>query len=140
MGPCLGSIAAGRIARGHPPIRSKGSSVPKHCPWCGKELEEAPGPEETTPHGICDECARRLLLVRALWQYAARPEGFRVVVVRRAHAALYESVRRALEGFPNIRILLDRRHGERRKGGTPTQTDRRSGQDRRRPRRDLLLV
>ncbi len=114
--------------------------MPKHCPWCGKKLAEPPGGLQTAPDNICDECANRLVLVRALWQYSARPEGFRIVVIRSAHAALYASVRRALEGFPKIRILLDRRLGDRRRKSDPVRMDRRSGHDRRSPCKDLLLV
>ncbi len=112
----------------------------KHCPWCGKELEGAASVSREAPGGICDECAQRLHLVRTLWQFSARPEEFRIVVISRAHATLYESLRRALGGFSNIGFVIDRRFGDRRTLPTPVKMNRRSGHDRRHPRKDLLLV
>ncbi len=114
--------------------------MPYHCPWCCREFEGVSGALGIAPSDICDECALRLHLVRTLWQNLAWPERFRFVVICRARAALYESVSRALEGFVGIRVLIDRRYGERRSAATPAQSDRRSGRDRRRARKDVLLV
>ena len=53
-------------------------------------------------------------------------------IVRRDMEALYEHLRRAFAGSPVVEVILDRRHGERRRRGVPVTEDQRRG-DRRWP-------
>jgi hypothetical protein len=68
-----------------------------------------------------------------------RDDGFRTVVLRPEHAALLDPLCRALEGLHPVRVIVDRRKGERRTGQGTVVSERRSGQDRRQPRSDVLV-
>ena len=48
-----------------------------------------------------------------------------LVVVSRERMKLYEELRRALTGSPAFQVILDRRHGERRRASAGATTERR---------------
>lgn len=81
------------------------------------------------------------LLIRIL-SGTARLEGNpgRVyLVIRQPHAYLEEGLRRAFEGHEDIKVIVDRRSGERRTSEHPVAVERRSA-DRRRPTEEILHV
>lgn len=57
-----------------------------------------------------------------------------VVVVRANQAELSEYLRRRLGADPTVEVVLDRRRGDRRRGGTGVAADRRRAERRRPPR------
>ena len=52
----------------------------------------------------------------------------------RHEVALYQYLARRLAGIEGVRVILDRRHGERRRERHPPAAERRSGRERRRGR------
>jgi hypothetical protein len=65
--------------------------------------------------------------------------GIMTVVVRRTYASLEKKLRSAFKEQEDIRVILDRRHGERRKRQQPVAIDRRKA-DCRRPKEELVEV
>src|SRR5262249_17797454 len=65
--------------------------------------------------------------------------GTMYIIVKRAHAYLEETLRRAFEGQENVQVMVDRRRGERRKTAGSVAVERRQA-DRRRPREHLAEV
>lgn len=61
------------------------------------------------------------------------------LIIRRPHAYLEESLRRALEGDDDVTVVVDRRSGERRTSMHPVALERRRT-DRRRQREEVLEV
>jgi hypothetical protein len=51
--------------------------------------------------------------------------GRHLIVVSRDRLKIYEQLRRALAGNPTFQVILDRRHGERRRANAGATTDRR---------------
>ncbi len=99
------------------------------CAWCERYLGASPEPPVT--HGICPACA-----ARQQWQDTP------VVVVSRHRADLREVLQHLLQGEPAIRVVVDRRAGDRRReeGVIDPGTERRQASDRRRRRADAFLV
>ena len=99
------------------------------CAWCERYL----GPGDAGPgvsHGICEPCAAR--------QRWAEPP---VVVVARHRADLREVLEHLLRGEPAVRIVVDRRIGDRRRSrGESVPGDRRGGPDRRHLPADATLM
>jgi hypothetical protein len=61
------------------------------------------------------------------------------LVIRQPHAYLEEGLRQAFEGHEGVKVIVDRRSGERRASSQPVAVERR-GTDRRRPTEELLQV
>jgi hypothetical protein len=100
------------------------------CAWCERFL----GPGEAAPlvtHGICAPCAARQ-------RWADSP----LIVVSHLRADLVPVLQHLLQGEPPVRVVLDRRGGERRgvAGGRGADPERRRDSDRRRRRADAFLI
>jgi hypothetical protein len=65
--------------------------------------------------------------------------GIMTIVVRRAYASLEKKLHSAFKEQENIRVILDRRRGERRKKQQPVAIDRRKA-DYRSPKEELVEV
>jgi hypothetical protein len=87
------------------------------CAWCQREGEpatlgeRAPLDDPAETHGIC-----RRHTLRLLDRLPSRSfPGVRLLfVVSQREAALYENLQRELAGVSGVRVMLDRRQGERR--------------------------
>ena len=53
-------------------------------------------------------------------------------IVSRHHIDLYRDLVERFQGDPNVEIIIDRRLGERRRGGMARDAERRAGERRRR--------
>jgi hypothetical protein len=98
------------------------------CAWCERYL----GAKETEPlvtHGICPACASRQ-------RWADTP----VIVVSRQRADLQAVLEHLLQGEPAIRVVVERRDGERRRGRGEPDAERRHESDRRRRPADAILI
>jgi hypothetical protein len=98
------------------------------CAWCERYL----GARETDPpvtHGICDPCTARQ-------RWADTP----VLVVSPHRAELSALLEHLLRGDPAIRVIVDRRAGERRQARGDVEGDRRLEPDRRRRGADAVLI
>ena len=99
------------------------------CAWCHRYL----GPSEAEPlvtHGICKPCVARQ-------HWADTP----VIVVARHRAEISPVLEELLRGEPAVRVVVDRRLGDRRRsGGEPESGERRRGPDRRLRRVDAILI
>ena len=96
------------------------------CAWCDRFL----GPQSApVTHGICPTCT-----ARQHW------EDSPVLVVAPGRQDLVPVLKQLLQGNPQIRILVDRRRGDRRRARAERagENERRTGRDRRR-RTDLSL-
>jgi len=65
--------------------------------------------------------------------------GTMYVIIAQTHAYLEGTIRTAFEGQENVRIMVDRRHGERRATSESVPFERRQA-DRRRSRENLVEV
>jgi len=65
--------------------------------------------------------------------------GIMTVVIMQPYAHLEKELRRAFKGQEDVKVILDRRCGERRKGRQATVEERRMA-GRRRPKEDLIEV
>lgn len=61
------------------------------------------------------------------------------IIIRRSYAYLEEVLRRAFEGQEDVRVVVDRRYGERRTRREPGARERRRG-DRRQRREEVAEV
>ena len=94
------------------------------CGRCQRYLgPTGPHPDVQVTYGVCLTC-----LAREKW--ADSP----TLVISRSKAALLPVLQDLLSGTPQIRVLIDRRAGERRHTPAPVaiSEDRRRGPDRRR--------
>jgi hypothetical protein len=100
------------------------------CAWCERYLGAREG-EPPVTHGICGPCA-----ARQKWPEAP------VVVVSRHRADLHAVLEHLLHGEPAIRVVVDRRAGDRRRshGEPDADGERRRDPDRRRRRPDAILI
>lgn len=80
-------------------------------------------------------------LSRVFSMAAATPEerGVMCIVIRRRHAYLEKAFRRAFQGQRDVKLLVDRRYGERRVAPRSVPAERRRA-DRRRLREEVLDV
>jgi hypothetical protein len=93
------------------------------CAWCERFLGlREPSTQADVSHGMCGPCRER---------YAWKKQP--VLVVNRDLAGLADTVREILRGQPPVRVIVDRRHGERRAGGPRASAtpDARRGPERR---------
>jgi hypothetical protein len=65
--------------------------------------------------------------------------GMMTIVVMRPYARLEKELHSAFKGDDDVKIILDKRSGERRKSTKEVATDRRMA-DRRRPKEELVEV
>ena len=65
--------------------------------------------------------------------------GMMTIVIQRPYARLERELRSAFEGEDDVKIILDKRSGERRKRLQAITKDRRMA-DRRRPKEELVEV
>jgi hypothetical protein len=98
------------------------------CAWCQRYLGmKDPAENTSVSHGICASC-----IARQKWPDSP------TLVVSRNRAELAPILQELLRGTPEIRIIVDRRSGERRgRGEGEAPPDRRKGDD---PRRGGLLL
>jgi len=96
--------------------------VRRICSWCQKDLGvKEPLDDPTITSGICRECLGELVT----------PEMKGYLVVSRPFAHLYSDASELLRSRPEIRVIVDRRYGDRRQARLPVVKERRSA-DRRR--------
>ena len=87
------------------------------CAWCQREGEpaslgeRAPLDDPAETHGIC---RRHTLGLLDRLPSRSFPGVRLLFVVSQHEAALYENLRRGLAGVSGVRVMLERRHGERR--------------------------
>jgi hypothetical protein len=93
------------------------------CAWCERFLgvRETEDGGNTLSHGICRACATR-------HQWSEPP----TLVVCRLRADLQRVFQELLRGVPEIRVVVDRRQGERRRAAADGSEDERRGTPRRR--------
>ena len=65
--------------------------------------------------------------------------GIMTIVVQRPYTHLEKELRDAFKGQEDVKVILDRRYGERRKRPEAVQLDRRKS-DRRSPKKDMVEV
>jgi hypothetical protein len=89
------------------------------CAWCGTTMKEGTPGDTQLSHGICAECSQRFF-----------PTGFCYAVVPHDRAFLLTEIESAFQAIRGIRVILDRRWGERRRQRGRVRDDRRA------PRKD----
>lgn len=91
------------------------------CAWCRKFMgTKEPLADPVVTHGICATCAQR--------QHIGKMP---TVVVARERADMLPLLEALLTGTPEIRVVVERREGERRRSGTAADLERRARNDRR---------
>jgi hypothetical protein len=91
------------------------------CAWCGTLIEEGEPGDTRVSHGICPRCAGRFF-----------PGSLRYAVVPRDRSFLFPEIESAFQAVGGIRIILDRRRGDRRRRRDIVREERRRpSQDRR---------
>ena len=65
--------------------------------------------------------------------------GMMSIIIRRPYAHLKEELCRAFEGQEDVKVIVDKRHGERRTSQEPVAMERRQA-DRRSPKEELVEV
>lgn len=100
------------------------------CAWCERFLG-AKGADPVVTHGICEPCA-----ARQRWPDAP------TIVVARHRAEMHAVLQQLLRGEPAVRIVIDRRVGDRRRSRDEPDSagERRGGPDRRRRPADAVLL
>ena len=98
------------------------------CAWCKQEGrsgmlgQREPIDDTTETHGVCAVHSERLL---EQLPSPAFPGIRLLLVVRRTETALYDHLTRSLGALPDVAVILDRRHGERRQAAGEVATERR---------------
>ena len=106
------------------------------CAWCRAEGvpaelgEREPLDDPVETHGLCQRH-----LTQLLGAARARPSaGLRLlIVVKRNDQSLYEYLTRGMAGVEGVHVMVNRRHGERRREARPVPGERRRA-DRRQSR------
>jgi hypothetical protein len=106
------------------------------CAWCRAEGspadlgEREPLEDPVETHGLCQRH-----LTQLLGAARSRPlAGLRLlIVVKRSDQSLYEYLTRTMAGVEGVHVMVDRRHGERRRAACPVPGERRQA-DRRQSR------
>ena len=65
--------------------------------------------------------------------------GMMSIIIRRPYACLDKELYSTFEGQEDVKVLVDRRHGERRTSSQPVELERRRT-DRRGPKEELILL
>jgi hypothetical protein len=103
------------------------------CAWCERDGapaflgEREPLDDPTISHGICPRHMAQLLGTLPAESFAGVAL---LVVVRPLDRALFEHLRWATSGVPDIRAIVDRRQGERRRRAETAVNERRGRQRR----------
>ena len=106
------------------------------CAWCQREGgpaflgEREPLDDDSETHGVC---RRHLQNILAALPSQSFPEVTYLVVVKPGETALFDYLERAFLGVRGVKVILDRRYGDRREHHRPATHDRRRT-DRRQPR------
>ena len=119
-GPCaISSSIGGRGAiRALRPVGPGVSRMRIVCAWCERDGvpafmgEREPLDDPSTTHGICP---RHLTLMLGTLPSGSFPGVELLVIVRASDRALLEHLLRATSGVPDIRAIIERRRGERRR-------------------------
>ena len=101
------------------------------CAWCQKYMgTKEPVGDPMVTHGICATCALRQ-------QLGVMP----TLVIAREHAETLPLFQSLLTGVPEIRVVVDRRQGERRLDPPPDgeEYEKRRANERRRKLRTFLV-
>jgi hypothetical protein len=102
------------------------------CAWCQREGgpaflgEREPLDDDSETHGVC---RRHLQNILAALPSQSFPDVTYLFVLKEGETALYDYLERAFLGVRGVKIIMDRRRGERR------ETHRRAAHDRRRTER-----
>jgi hypothetical protein len=104
------------------------------CAWCQRYMgTKEPLPDPSLTHGICKTCAMRQQL-----------GGSPTLVISRQRAEALPFLTGLLRGLPEIRVVVDRRRGDRRRPGFSEEVlEQSASSERRLPnerRQDLGLV
>jgi hypothetical protein len=103
------------------------------CAWCDTRMGEVPPLEdERATHGICPRCMEGVLQELRRPTLEPVPPYQWLVVVARSDEGLLRHLRVALERLPHVRLVVDRRRGERRGAIRGVDHERRR-RERRRP-------
>jgi len=96
------------------------------CAWCQRYLgTKEPLADSSLTHGICKTCALRQQL-----------GGSPTLVISRERAAALPFLMGLLNGTPEIRVVVDRRQGERRRSALALQVREKSLDEERRLARE----
>jgi hypothetical protein len=100
------------------------------CAWCQKYMGmKDPMSDPAVTHGICHTCALRQ-------QIGEMP----TLIIAKERADTLPVLRALLTGTPAIRVVVDRREGERRRMDEAAEAERRASRTDRRQGQSLLLV
>ncbi len=92
------------------------------CAWCGTTIVEGDPGGTSVSHGICPRCAREWF-----------PGDTRYAVVPPDRSFLFPEIHSAFQVVRGIRVIVDRRRGDRRQRNDRVRCDRRlPSRDRRR--------
>lgn len=106
------------------------------CAWCQREGwpaflgEREPLDDQSETHGIC---RRHLQQILAALPSQSFPDVTYLFVIQPGEGALHDHLERAFLGVCGVKVIMDRRRGERRRGQGPAPHERRQA-DRRQPR------
>ncbi len=98
------------------------------CAWCERDGapafmgERDPLEDPSVTHGICP---RHLTLVLGTLPSGSFPGVDLLVIVRTSDRALFEHLIRSTTGVPDIRAIIERRRGERRRRIEASVSERR---------------
>jgi len=112
------------------------------CAWCRHEQKvgylgmREPLENPVVTHGVCREHQQRLL---ESFPSRSFPGVELLIIVRRHGTTLYESLERAYAATPRVKVLMDRRVGERRSASREVVIEHR-GRSTRRIRRGTVSV
>jgi hypothetical protein len=100
------------------------------CAWCQRFMgQKEPLDDPSVTHGICPTCSLRQQMT-----------DVPTLVISRKRSEALPVLQALLRGTPEIRIVLDRRRGERRRGIPPPGPHERRREGDRRRGSGLLLV
>jgi hypothetical protein len=86
------------------------------CAWCGTVLAEGDPEDRRVSHGICPACSRA-------WSAGLA----RCVVLPPHRSFLLPDIQQAFREIRDLRVIVDRRLGERRRERQPVPRERRGG-------------
>jgi hypothetical protein len=100
------------------------------CAWCQKYMGmKDPLADPAVTHGICNTCALR-----------QRIGDMPTLIIAKERADTLPVLRALLTGTPAIRVVVDRREGERRRLAEAAEAERRAPRTDRRQGQSLYLV
>ncbi len=113
-----GSIGGRGVTQALRPAGSGASRMKVVCAWCERDGvpafmgEREPLDDPSITHGICP---RHLTLMLSTLPSGSFPGVDLLVIVRVSDRALFEHLLWATSGVPDIRAIMERRRGERRR-------------------------